>query len=112
MSDAMADQKLQYIYFIQAVDPSKAASRDNWAPEDEETFGLHWANLERLRDAGVLILAGRAQDADGTGPAIAILEVESEDEARRIFESEPFFTRGFATGKLHPFSVAISRKEV
>lgn len=100
------------IYLIQAIDPSNAASRDNWAPEDEETFNLHWANLERLRDAGVLILAGRAQDADGTGPAICILEVDSDDEAQRIFESEPFVTRGFATGKLHPSRVAISRKEV
>lgn len=75
----MADEKLQYIYLMQAVDPAKAASRDNWAPEDEETFRLHWANLEHLRDAGVLILAGRAQDADGTGPAICILEVDSEE---------------------------------
>ena len=111
MSDGMPN-KFQYIYLIQAIDPSKAASRDNWVPEDEETFNLHWANLEQLRDAGVLILAGRAQDADGTGPAICILEVDSEDEAQRIFESEPFFTRGFATGTLHPFRVAISRKDV
>lgn len=108
----MTDEKLQYIYLIQAVDTSKAASRESWTPEDEETFRLHWANLERLRDAGVLILAGRAQDADGTGPAICILEVDSEDEAQSIFESEPFFTRGFATGRLHPFRVAIARKEV
>lgn len=109
---AKMPNKLQYIYLIQAVDPGKAASRDNWTPEDEETFDLHWANLERLRDAGILILAGRAQDANGTGPAIVILEVDCEEEAQRIFESEPFFRRGFATGKLHPFSVAISRKEV
>jgi uncharacterized protein YciI len=108
----MPDEKLQFMYMIQAVNPAKAASRDNWTDEDAETFNLHWANLERLRDEGKLILAGRAQDADGTGPAICILEVESEQEAQRIFESEPFFTRGFATGELHPFMVAISRNEV
>jgi uncharacterized protein YciI len=108
----MAAEKLQYMYIIQARDPAKAASRDNWTEEDAETFNLHWANLERLRDEGVLILAGRAQDADGTGPAFCILEVESDEEAHRIFNTEPFFTRGFATGKLHPFRVAISRNEV
>lgn len=108
----MAGEKLQFMYVIQAVDPVKAASRDSWTDEDAETFNLHWANLERLRDEGVLILAGRAQDADGTGPAICILEVDSDAEAKRIFDSEPFFTRGFATGTLHPFRVAISRTEV
>jgi uncharacterized protein YciI len=104
--------KLQYIYVMHAVDPSKAASRDNWTPEDFETFDLHWANLERLKDAGKLILAGRAQDADGTGIAICILEVDSEDEAQSIFEAEPFVQRGFATAPLHPYQVALSRNEL
>jgi uncharacterized protein YciI len=108
----MADEKLQFVYFIHAKDPAKAASRDNWSPEDAETFELHWANLERLRDEGKLMLAGRALDADGTGPAICIIEVDSAEEAHRVFETEPFFTRGFATGKLHPYRVAISRKEI
>jgi uncharacterized protein YciI len=105
----MPDGKLQFVYFIRAKDSAKAASRDNWTPDDAETFDLHWANLERLRDEGKLILAGRAQDADGSGPALCIIEVDSEDEALRIFESEPFFTRGFATGTLHPYRVALSR---
>lgn len=108
----MAGEKLQFVYFMQAVDPAKAASRDNWTPRDAETFDLHWANLERLRDAGVLILAGRCQDADGSGPAMCILEVGSEEEARRIFDSEPFIARGFAKGTLHPYRVALSRKEI
>jgi len=108
----MAEEKLQFIYFIQAKDPSKAASRDNWAPEDFETFDLHWANLERLRDERKLVLAGRCQDPDGAGPALCIIEVDSADEAQSIFEMEPFFTRGFATGTLHPYSVALSRNEL
>jgi uncharacterized protein YciI len=108
----MAGEKLQFVYFMQAVDPAKAASRDNWTDEDQVTFNLHWANLERLRDEGILIMAGRCQDADGGGPAITILEVDSEAEARRIFESEPFIQRGFATGTLHPYRVALSRKEL
>lgn len=108
----MAGNKLQFMYVMQAADPARAQSRDAWTREDAETFDLHWANLERLRDAGILILAGRAQDADGSGPAICILEVDSDEEARRIFEAEPFIQHGFATGRLHPFRVAISRKEV
>jgi hypothetical protein len=43
---------------------------------------------------------------------MCILEVGSEEEARRIFDSEPFIARGFAKGTLHPYRVALSRKEI
>jgi uncharacterized protein len=102
----------QYVYMMTPLDPSKAASQDGWTPEDHKTFELHWANLERANEAGTLILAGRGQDPDGTGPAFVIFEADSDEEARRFFESEPFLQRGFATATLHPFSVALSRREV
>jgi uncharacterized protein YciI len=108
----MAGEKLQYMYMMLVVDPAKAASRDAWTGEDAETFELHWANLERLKAERKLILAGRAQDADGSGPAICILEVDSETEAQRIFAAEPFIQRGFAKGSLHPYRVALSRNEL
>jgi uncharacterized protein YciI len=105
----MADnEKRQYMYVMQAVDPTKAASRDTWTAEDQETFNLHWNRLVELTQAGVVLLAGRAQDSDGTGPAIVIFEAESDEEARRVFEEEPFLTRGFARATLHPFSIALS----
>ncbi len=108
----MSDEKLQFMYIMRPTDPTRAASRENWTPQDHATFAEHWANLERLKDQGVLILAGRAQDADGGGPAICIIEVDSEAEARRIFAAEPVIMRGFATGTLHPYRIAISRSEL
>jgi uncharacterized protein YciI len=102
----------QYMYVMHAVDPAKAASQEAWTAEDKETFGLHLARLERLREEGTLLLAGRAQDADGTGPGIVIFEAASDDEARQIFEQEPFFVRGFARGRLHPFRALMSRAEL
>ena len=108
----MTDRKLQFMYVMRPTDSAKAASRDNWTTRDHATFADHWSNLERLKDEGVLILAGRAQDADGSGPAICIIEVDSEMEAQRIFAAEPFIKRGFATGTLHPYHIAISRNEL
>jgi uncharacterized protein YciI len=99
----------QYIYLLKPTDPAKAASRDGWTAEDHETFDLHWANLRRASEDGRLVLAGRAQDPDGAGPAIVIFEADSDEEARHFLESEPFIQRGFATATLHPFAVALSR---
>jgi uncharacterized protein YciI len=101
--------RAQYMYVMHPVDSAKAASQGNWTPEDAESFRLHWDRLEQALNDGVLILAGRAQNADGAGPAIVIFEADSEDDARRFFASEPFITRGFATGELHPFAIALAR---
>ena len=97
------------MYVMRPTDPTKAACRDNWTPQDQATFAERRANLERLKDEGALILAGGAQEVGGGGPAICIIEVDSEAEAQRIFAAEPFIKRGFATGTLHPYPIAISR---
>jgi uncharacterized protein YciI len=107
-----SDRRRQYLYFLEAVDPAKAASRETWTDYDQETFDLHWARLKQLRDARTLLMAGRSHDPSGTGPAIVIFEAESDDEAQRILDEEPFVARGFAKATLHPFSVAISRNEL
>jgi uncharacterized protein YciI len=102
----------QYIYTMEPVDPAKAASRDTWTEYDQESFDLHWARLERAKEEGVLVLAGRSPDSSGTGPAIVIFEAESDEAAQRFFEAEPFVTRGFVRAKLYPFRIALARNEV
>jgi uncharacterized protein YciI len=108
----MNEGKLQFMYVKRPTDPAEAASRVNWTPQGHAMFAEYWANLERLKDEGVPVLAGYPQDADGGGPAICIIEVGSEAEAQRIFAAEPFIKRGFATGTLDPYHIAISRSEL
>jgi uncharacterized protein YciI len=98
--------RAQYMYVMHPVDPSKAANPDLWTEDDHESFNLHWNRLEQATKDGVVLVAGRAQDADGKGPAIVIFEAESEEEARRFFESEPFITPGC----LHPFAIVLARE--
>jgi len=100
--------KSQYMYVMHPLDPSKAAHPELWTAEDHESFNLHWNRLEQATKDGVVLVAGRAQDADGKGPAIVIFEAASEEEATHCFESEPFITRGFATGRLHPFAIVLA----
>lgn len=102
----------QFIYTMEPVDPAKAASQETWTEYDHESFNLQWARLERAKEEGVLVLAGRSPDPSGTGPAIVIFEAESDEAAQRFFEAEPFVTRGFVRAKLYPFRVALSRNEV
>ena len=57
---------------------------------------------------GIVLLAGRS--LDGKGPAIVILDAETEDEARRFMQNDPFVTRGLMRATLHPFRAALIRK--
>jgi uncharacterized protein YciI len=93
----------QFIYVSHPADP-------NTPMPDDALFERHWEYLTRAAGIGTLVLAGRAQD--GEGPAITIIECESDDEARRFMEDDPFVSSGFASARLHPFRVAISRREV
>jgi len=102
--------KAQYMYVMYPMDPSKAANPELWTAEDHQSFNLHWNRLEQATKEGVVLGAGRAQD-DGAEPAIVLFESESQAEATRFFESEPFITRGFATARLHPSHIALSRNE-
>ncbi len=54
-----------------------------------------------------MILAGRSQD--GIGPAIVILEANSQAEALRFMEQDPFITSGLFGADLHEFRVALQR---
>jgi len=105
----MRNDTLHFMYVMHPTDPSKAAGRDGWTDDDHETFRLHMAHLNGLLEKGQLILAGRALDQGGAGPAICIYTADSAEEGQRIFDAEPFVTRGFCTAVLHPFSNPITK---
>ncbi|MDV2479499.1 MAG: YciI family protein [bacterium] len=59
----------------------------------------HLARLQTLKDEGKVVTIGPTKDVT---KLIAILDVESEDEARRLIEEDPYWTGGIWTGyELH-----------
>ncbi|MBI3659781.1 hypothetical protein HY230_04845 [Candidatus Acetothermia bacterium] len=102
-------QLLQFIYTLEPVRPEVVTDPNVWTEKDEQTFQRHWAYLSKATEEGIVILAGRAQD--GQGPAICVFEAKSEAEARTFMENDPFVAEGFARARLHPFRVALQRKQ-
>ncbi len=98
----------QYLYEIgSGPRPELATNPDAWTADDEQVGADHYEYLKDATDDGVVILAGRSQD--GIGPALVIFEAESEEDARRFMESDPFISSGLFTASLHPFNVALRR---
>ncbi|MCA9832375.1 MAG: hypothetical protein KC435_00345 [Thermomicrobiales bacterium] len=79
-------------------------------PTDTEAkiVGDHFQYLVSLRDAGILILAGRTQEDLGTF-GIVIFEAADADTARSIAEADPAVSAGVFDMTLHPYAIAVSR---
>lgn len=67
----------------------------------EAMFAGHFANIQRLADAGKLVLAGPfAQDPAGWR-GLFVLAVDSVDEARALVETDPVITQGEMVAEYH-----------
>lgn len=95
----------QWLY---RVVPARSGMVGDPTPEEAALVGAHFEYLVRLRDRGILILAGRTQEEQGTF-GIVIFEAETEDEARRITEADPAIAGGVFEVSLHPYRVAVAR---
>ncbi|MEE9297979.1 MAG: YciI family protein [Acidimicrobiia bacterium] len=93
--------------FTSGPRPELATDPKAWTESDEAIAEDHFSYLRRATEEGVVILAGRSQD--GIGPAIVILEANSQAEALRFMEQDPFITSGLFGADLHEFRVALQR---
>jgi uncharacterized protein YciI len=97
-----------HIYVFEPVRPELVTNPDAWTEEDERIGEAHFAYLKRAAEQGMVILAGRS--TDGLGPAIVILDIADDGEARRFMEHDPFVAGGLMRARLHPFRAALVRK--
>jgi len=99
--------KEQFIYVFEAVRPELITDPDAWTEKDTRIAGEHFAYLQQATENGIVILAGRS--LDGKGPAVVIFETDSEEEARRFMQADPFVAGGLMRASLHPFRAALVR---
>jgi len=80
----------------------------NWSEEGPkgEHISRHIAHQRKNFDAGKLIMGGPFLDEQG---GMAILEVDSRDEAQQIVQNDPAVSGGFYVVALHPWRIAQKR---
>ena len=104
----MAEQTGQFIYVFDPVRPELVTDPNAWTKRETQIAEEHFAYLKRATEAGIVLLAGRSQD--GIGPALVIIEADSEEEARSFMESDPFVANGLMRARLHPYRAALVRR--
>ncbi len=103
------EQPTQWLYqFLPGNRPELATDPGAWTEEDGQIGAAHFERLRAATEEGVVILAGLS--LDGAGPAVVIFEAESEEEARRFMEDDPFVSNGLFRASLHPFRASLVRR--
>lgn len=64
-------------------------------------FAGHFANIQRLADAGKLVLAGPFDDAGGDWRGLFVFAVDSIDQARALVASDPVIRQGEMVAEYH-----------
>jgi len=94
-----------HIYLFEAVRPELTTDEDAWTADDLQIASEHFSYLKEATSKRIVILAGRS--TDGLGPAIVIIDIADEDEARSFMENDPFVASGLMRGHLHPFRASL-----
>jgi uncharacterized protein len=103
-----ADKPKQFIYVLRLV--PRLHDDKNWTKEDNMALSRHFARFKHAIETGELILAGRTQEPGDKTFGIAIFEAKDEAAARQFMERDPAVVAGLMTADLHPFAVALERK--
>jgi uncharacterized protein len=98
----------QFIYVLRLVPRLQADSA--WTKEDNAALERHFTRFQDAAKSGQLILAGRTSESGDKTFGIAIFEAPDEDAARKFMQEDPAVAGGLMTAELHPFAVALQRK--
>ena len=98
-------EKQQFIYVLKLV--PHLLDEKNWTDVEENIVSRHFEALERLKQRGKLILAGRTLNFDEKTFGIVIFEAESEQDANVIMENDPAVKEKVMTAELFPYRVAL-----
>ena len=98
----------QFIYVLRLV--PRLHSDAAWTKEDEMVIARHLTRFKHAVEKGELILAGRTKEPGDKTFGIAIFEAADEAAARAFMAGDPAVEAGLMTAELHPFAVALQRK--
>lgn len=94
-----------FVYQIRATRPGF----DHEGPNSDEAgvMAAHFEYLKQHFEEGKVVLVGPCLDF---AYGLAILETETEEEARRIMENDPAVVQGVMRAEFHPFKLSLLRK--
>jgi uncharacterized protein len=106
--ESQSEKPKQFIYVLHLV--PRLYDDKNWTKEDHAVLERHFTRFQQAIKSGRLILAGRTKETGDKTFGIAIFQATDEGSARKFMEEDPAVAGGLMTAELHPFAVALERK--
>ena len=106
--ESQAEKPKQFIYVRRLV--PRLYDDKNWTKEDNAVLGRHFARFQEAIRSHQLILAGRTKEPGDKTFGVAIFEAPDEAAARAFMQADPAVSGGLMTAELHPFAVALERR--
>jgi len=89
----------------------KYKDKKNWGQSDQAIVGQHFQRLVKLKDDGIVILAGRTDyelnNADMMG--LVIFYAKDDSAALLFMMEDPAVKNKIMNAKVHPYSVAVNK---
>lgn len=106
----MEEKKKKYFCYSLKLYP-QYFDFDAWTEKENELIGIHFNYLKDLTEKKILFMAGRTVNDPMTEKdfGIAILETETEEEARSYMENDPAVNGKLMRAELFNFSLALLR---
>lgn len=98
----------EYLYKIQPARLGMVS--EGPTPEEAAIVAQHLAYLKSLAEQGVVILAGRTQNADESTFGLVIFRTSSESAARDVMNNDPAVKNGVMRAELYPYRIAVMAK--
>jgi uncharacterized protein YciI len=90
--------------FTYVLRPPRATFLTDSTRDERSAVAQHFEYLKKLAEQGVVILAGRSEDATF---GIVIFRAADESAAKHLMGEDPAIRAGVFAAQLHPFRVAL-----
>ena len=98
-----------YIYRIQPVRPEMLSTGPS--ADEARIAAEHFAYLQGLLEAGILVLAGRTLNTDYSAFGIAIFNARDDEHMRQLCAEDPGVAQKLFRAEWHPYRIALHAPE-
>jgi uncharacterized protein YciI len=105
-----APAKAQHYLYVLRVAP-QLQDDSKWTDKHKVAAGKHVERLQKATAEGKVILAGRTTEALDKTFGLVIFEADNEAAAKAFMEADPAVVAGVMTATLHPYAIALQRKQ-
>jgi uncharacterized protein YciI len=107
-AEPRSDKPKQFIYVLHLV--PRLHDDKAWTEQDKAAVERHFNRFKTAVESGEVILVGRTEEPGEKTFGIAIFQAADETAARLFMNEDPAVAGGQMTAELHPFRIALERK--